>query len=110
VQAPLSTPGGPTAVPVVVTVGGGYFRIARFLGRARTLVTLRGDRLRATGRLLTIQNVELAESSTDGFPQLNATITLNAYVYDGPLSVPETPEPSDEETEPEGTSAAGGTS
>jgi Tfp pilus assembly protein PilO len=110
VQAPLSTSGGPVAVPVGVTVGGGYFRIARFLQRTRTLVRLRGDRLHATGRLLTIQNVELAESATDGFPQLDATITLNAYVYDGPLSEPETPQPSEEETEPEGTSAAGGTS
>ena len=109
-QASVVTAGGATAVPVVVTVGGGYFHIARFLRSTRRLVTLKGGKLRATGRLLTVENIELAESLGEGFPQLDATITLNAYVYDGPLAPPETPRAADEELEPSGTAAAGSTS
>ena len=44
-------------MPVVVTVGGGYFHIARFLRSTRRLVTLKGGKLRATGRLLTVENM-----------------------------------------------------
>jgi Tfp pilus assembly protein PilO len=108
-QAPVVTPSGATAVPVAVTVGGGYFAVARFLMHTRQLVALRGGKLRATGRLFTVENLELAESLSEGFPKLDATITLNAYVYDGPLAPPETPRAADEE-EPSGTAAAGSTS
>jgi Tfp pilus assembly protein PilO len=109
-QAPVVTPGGATAVPVVVTVGGGYFAVARFLRHTRQLVGLRGGKLRAQGRLFTVENMELAESLSQGFPKLDATITLNAYVYDGPLAPPETPRAADEEEDSSGTAAAGSTS
>jgi Tfp pilus assembly protein PilO len=85
-QAAVVAAGTPTTIPVVVTVGGSFFKISRFLQRTRTLVTVRRGRLRATGRLFTVQNVDLVESATDGFPLLDATITLNAYVYDGPIT------------------------
>jgi hypothetical protein len=39
-----------------------------------------------------MQSVELVESKTEGFPFLDATITLNAFVYDGPIA-PATPPP-----------------
>jgi hypothetical protein len=84
--------GGATTIPVVVTVTGSYRQITRFLRNTRALVNVRRGAVRATGRLLTMQNIELAESSTRKFPYLDATITLNAFVYDGPI-VPETPPP-----------------
>jgi Tfp pilus assembly protein PilO len=90
-QAAVPEAGVPTTIPVTVTVGGSFFKISKFLQRARTLVTVRRGRLRATGRLFTVQNVELVESATDGFPLLDATITLNTYVYDGPLTPAEVP-------------------
>ena len=54
---------------------------------------MRGGKVRATGRLFAVQGVELTESKANGFPFLDATITFNAFVYDGPI-VPATPPPS----------------
>jgi Tfp pilus assembly protein PilO len=82
--------GGATTIPVVVTATGSYRQITRFLQRTRALVRLQRGSVRAKGRLLTMQAIELAESSTRKFPFLDATITLNAFVYDGPI-VPPTP-------------------
>jgi Tfp pilus assembly protein PilO len=103
--------GGATTIPVVVTAEGSYRQITRFLQRTSRLVTFRRGEVRATGRLFTLQAVELAESNGKGFPLLDATITLNAFVYDGPI-VPETPPPTTSEDVDEGstgTTAAGST-
>ena len=107
---PVASPGNPTAIPVVVTVDGSYRQITRFVRRARELVRVRGGVVRATGRLFTVQSVELTESKARHFPFLDATINLNAYVYDGPI-VAATPPPSasTDETAPTGASAAGAT-
>lgn len=110
-QAPVGGAGGTTMVPVAVTIGGSYFDISRFLRRTRTLVAVRAGELRATGRLFTVQNLALVESITDGFPLLDATMTLNAYVYDGPILPPDLPdEPEDDGSSSSGSTAAGGTS
>ena len=101
---------GTTSIPVVAVVTGSFRQITSFLKRSRTLVAVRHGRLRATGRLFSVANLALAESVTEGFPKLDATITFHAYVYDGPIVV-ETPAPSEESTDesPTGTSAAGAT-
>lgn len=103
--------GGATMIPVTVTLDGAYFKITKFLRLARGLVGVRGERVTATGRLLTVQSVELVESQEHGFPRLDGTIVLNAYVYDGPIAPP-TPPPSatGSESEPSGSAAAGSTS
>jgi Tfp pilus assembly protein PilO len=89
---PVQSPGAPVAIPVVVNAEGSYRQITRFIRRARELVRVRGGEVRATGRLFTVQAVELSESKTRRFPYLDASITMNAYVYDGPI-VPVTPLP-----------------
>ncbi len=106
----VPTAGTPTAIPVVVTAEGSYRQITRFVRRARELVRVRGGSVRATGRLLAVQAVELTESNVRRFPYLDATITFNAYVYDGPI-VPVAPPPIAEESEDttSGATAAGGT-
>ena len=99
---------GATLVPVVVSVTGSYGQITRFLKLARRLVAVRGGRLEASGRLFSVQGIELAESATAKFPKLDATVTLNAYAYDGPIvpPAPPTPAPADEESS-SGATAAG---
>jgi Tfp pilus assembly protein PilO len=84
---------GATMILVTVVVDGSYREITRFLTGTRRLVTVRRGKLRATGRLFTVQSVELSESSTAGFPHLDGTITLNAYFYDGPIVPPSAPTP-----------------
>jgi hypothetical protein len=41
--------------------------------------------------------MSLVESVVHGFPRLDATITVNAYVYDGPIVPEEVPTPSEDE-------------
>jgi hypothetical protein len=107
-EPPVSGAGGATMIPVVVIVAGSYRQITTFLNRTRSLVAVRHGRLRAKGRLFAVQSVELVESVDAGFPRLDGTVTLNAYVYDGPI-VPATPPSSGDQSEvPAGTSAAGG--
>jgi Tfp pilus assembly protein PilO len=110
-REPVVSAGSPTAIPVVVTAEGSYRQITRFVRRVRELVRFSGGNVRATGRLFTVQGVELAESNAKRFPFIDATITLNAFVYDGPI-VAETPPPTatDEDEDTSGaTSAAGAT-
>ena len=110
-QKPVVGAGGATLIPVAVAVGGSYFEISRFIERTRTLVRVRSGKIFATGRLFTVQNIELVESLTEGFPNLDGTITLNAYVYDGPIEPAKAPNQPDDKLQPTtGTSAVGSTS
>lgn len=104
---PVEGAGGATMIPVTVTLDGTFVKITRFLQQARRLVGARGDRVTARGRLLTVQSVELVESQAVGFPRLDGTVVLNAYVYDGPLT-PTTPEPAPEGSDESTSSAAAG--
>jgi hypothetical protein len=113
-QPSVAGAGGATMIPVVVTVGGSYGEITKFLERARKLVVVRRGRVRAIGRLFAVRGVDLVESVTRKFPELDGTITLEAYVYDGPIvpvEVPSTEGDSSTGEEPSspGTSAAGAT-
>jgi Tfp pilus assembly protein PilO len=110
-QDPLAGVGGPMSIPLSVTVGGSYFQISKFVQRIQALVTVRDGKVQARGRLFAVQSLVLGESPTETFPELDATIVLNAYVYDGPIVPVETPEEPAEELEPSGgASAAGSTS
>jgi hypothetical protein len=104
-QNPAVGAGGATMVPVSVGLTGRFAGITRFLRNVRTLVTVRRGVLRATGRLLVVQSVELGQSSSAPFPTLDATVSLQAYVYDGPIAPAGTQE---EEPQPTGGTAAAG--
>jgi Tfp pilus assembly protein PilO len=109
-QEAVVASGGATTIPVAVTVTGSYRGVGRFLGRMQQLVKASGGKVRATGRLFTVQSVELTESKARGFPVLDAAILLNAYVYDGPIAPPAvTPPPSDDTDASSGSTAAGAT-
>lgn len=109
-QAPIAGVGGPTMIPLSATVNGRYFQITRFLMRARTLVTVRSGKIGARGRLLSVRSVALKESDTGSFPELDATIGIDAYVYDGPIAPVSAPAAEDEEDlSPNSSSAAGST-
>jgi Tfp pilus assembly protein PilO len=101
---------GVTLVPVAVSVTGSYGRITTFMKKARELVGVRKGKLQASGRLLSVRGVELSESSAGKFPLLDATITLDAYAYDGPIVPPTPPTPTPaEDGSTSGSTAAAGT-
>ncbi len=108
-QEPLSSLGGPTRIPISVTVGGSYLKITRFVQSTQALVKMRRGRIKAKGRLFAVQSLELGESATEKFPVLDAIIVVHAYVYDGPIVPVEIPDATEEQLEPS-SSAAGSTS
>jgi hypothetical protein len=85
-------PGGPalgsgyTTVPISLTFNGNYYGLTDFLYRLRNLVFVRGGALDAKGRLFSVESLDFGAGAT-GFPQIQAKIQVNAYVY-GALPVP----------------------
>jgi type IV pilus assembly protein PilOP len=69
-------------VPVSLVFQGNFFALNDFLYRMRNLVRVRDDRLRVDGRLFTVDAIDLAEGS-EQFPQIQATLTANAFLYGG---------------------------
>jgi hypothetical protein len=107
-EQPATDAAGATVVPVSIVVSGTYRQVTRFLRSTRMLVSFHDGRLDARGRLFSVKGVELAESATKKFPFLDATVSLDAYAYDGPLP-PATPPPppASGETTSSGATAAG---
>jgi hypothetical protein len=79
-----ATPGtnGYSNLPVEVVLQGDFYDLSDFLYRLRTLVSVRDGRLDASGRLFAVDTAMLAEG-TESFPQLQATLMLNAFTYEG---------------------------
>ena len=96
--------------PLSVVVQGRFADISRFLGDLRSLVSVRGKRLDARGRLYSVTQVDLTEpENAKKFPIVQAKVTLNAYSFSAPVPAP-VPDPSTT-TDPSssGTVAAGAT-
>jgi type IV pilus assembly protein PilO len=114
VPAPI---GSYTVLPISVTFNGNFYNLADFLYRLRSLVTVHAGRLDATGRLFAVDTLTFNESSLK-FPQIQATLVVDAFVYGSgvpaPPVVPTTPtettsttETTTTETPPSGASATG---
>ena len=79
-QASVAGEGGFLAVPIKLTFEGSYYDLTDFLFRLRNLVIVRDGELESSGRLFTLDALDLHEGSL-GFPQVQAAITLSAYSY-----------------------------
>ena len=102
-------------MPISVTFNGNFYNLADFLYRLRSLVTVRGGRLDATGRLFAVDTLTFNESPLK-FPRIQATLVIDAFVYSAgapapapPVAPPTTTTTTTTPTEaaPEGASAAG---
>ncbi len=100
--------------PLNVLVSGQFTAVNAFLHKLRKQVTVRKGKLDARGRLFAIDTVAIAENPDKKFPTVQATVTLDAFVYAGgsapggagtPGSTPSTGT-----TSPSGAVAAGATS
>jgi type IV pilus assembly protein PilO len=67
-------------LPITVTFNGNFYNLADFLYRLRSLVTVHAGRLDATGRLFAVDTLTFNESTLK-FPQIQATLVIDAFVY-----------------------------
>jgi type IV pilus assembly protein PilO len=85
---PIAAVGSYSVLPVSVTFVGNFYDLADFLYRLRSLVTVHAGRLDATGRLFSVDTLAFNESEKK-FPQIQATLVIDAFVYAAaPASVP----------------------
>lgn len=88
---PVAAVGSYSALPISVTFNGNFYNLADFLYRLRSLVTVHAGRLDATGRLFSVDTLAFNESEKK-FPQIQATLVIDAFVYAAaPPSTPATP-------------------
>ena len=106
---------GAESVPINLVFQGNYFELADFLFRVRSLVSVRGGTLDATGRLFVVNSVSFSEGEKK-FPQIAATLTVAAYVYGSSASAaaaaappatapPASPPPANPDTPPAASAA-----
>ena len=72
--------GSYSVLPISVTFNGNFYNLADFLYRLRSLVSVHGGRLDATGRLFAVDTLSFNESDLK-FPQIQATLVIDAVVY-----------------------------
>jgi Tfp pilus assembly protein PilO len=77
-QNPVSQEGY-RALPITLTFVGNYYDLTDFLFRVRNLVSVRDGKLAASGRFLTLDTLDMHDA---GLPQIEAVLTISAYVYD----------------------------
>ena len=71
---------GYQAVPIHLTFQGNFYNLVDFLFRLRNLVDVEHGQLNATGRLFAIDTLSFEEAQ-GGFPQISATLVVDAFVY-----------------------------
>jgi type IV pilus assembly protein PilO len=79
--------GSYTVLPISVTFQGNFYNVSDFLYRLRSLVSVHAGRLDATGRLFSVDLLTFNESTLK-FPQIQATLTIDAFVYGSGAAVP----------------------
>jgi hypothetical protein len=85
---PIAAVGSYSVLPISVTFNGNFYSLADFLYRLRSLVTVHAGRLDATGRLFSVDTLTFNESELK-FPQIQATLVVDAFVYAAaPATVP----------------------
>jgi type IV pilus assembly protein PilO len=89
--APL---GSYQVLPISVTFNGNFYNLADFLYRLRALVSVHALELNATGRLFSVDTLTFNESPLK-FPQIQASLVIDAFVYGtgvpAPAVIPTTP-------------------
>jgi type IV pilus assembly protein PilO len=77
---PLAGIGSYSVLPISLTFNGNFYNLADFLYRLRSLVTVHAGRLDATGRLFAVDTLTFNEGESK-FPQIQATLVVDAFVY-----------------------------
>jgi type IV pilus assembly protein PilO len=77
---PIAALGTYQVLPISVTFNGNFYNLADFLYRLRSLVSVHAGRLDATGRLFAVDTLTFNESPLK-FPQIQASLVIDAFVY-----------------------------
>jgi Tfp pilus assembly protein PilO len=77
---PVVPVGSHRALPITLTFEGNYYDLTDFLYRLRTLVTVKDGKLHASGRLYTLDALDMHEAKA-GFPHIEAVLTVSAYAF-----------------------------
>jgi Tfp pilus assembly protein PilO len=72
------------AVPIAVSVEGRYFGVEKFLQLVRSQVSVKKDKLHASGRLLDVSSVQLSSTA----PDVTASLQMQAYYFSPTAAVP----------------------
>jgi hypothetical protein len=104
-STPLS---GYQVVPIDVVFEGNFFQLTDFLYRLRNLVDVRRGALAADGRLFTVDSVEFSEGELK-FPEVKATLTVDAYIYGTGATVSAPPQTAAPATTTPGSTTSGAT-
>jgi Tfp pilus assembly protein PilO len=70
---------GYQVMPIDLSFEGNFYALSDFLFRLRNLVAVRDGQVIANGRLFNVQKIAFGEG-TDRFPEIKATLTVNAFV------------------------------
>jgi type IV pilus assembly protein PilO len=89
---PIAPVGSYSVLPISVTFNGNFYNLADFLYRLRSLVTVHAGRLDATGRLFAVDTLTFNEGESK-FPQIQATLVIDAFVYAAAPAPAATPTP-----------------
>ena len=87
---------GYQALPIRLSFQGNFYDLVDFLFRLRNLVGVRAGALDASGRLFAVDTLDFSEGK-DGFPQVAATLVVDAFVY-GTAAPAATPDASTDTT------------
>jgi hypothetical protein len=82
--APGLTPIGTTgvsALPFSLNFSGSFFNLSTYFDRLEHFVAVRNQRVRANGRLLRIESIDITPA-TAGWPSMAAAVTAASYVTD----------------------------
>lgn len=77
-------------MPIQVQFTGSFYNLLTFLQRLRNLVRVENGHLDATGRLFDVSDFSFA-AGPKNFPQIQATLTINAFVPQQPQSTSTAP-------------------
>ena len=88
---PAAAVGTYRTIPITLTFEGNYYDLTDFIFRLRSLVRVEDGVLTASGRLYTLDQIDLHESQAR-FPNIEAVIVVSAYAF-GPGSGSPAPAP-----------------
>lgn len=80
-----SASGAFSLVPINLALSGDFYTVTDLLYRLRSLVTVHHGTLETAGRLFSVGSVSLTPTGVGA--QLNATVTVDAYIYGAPAGV-----------------------